>query len=371
MRLPAVLTLIATIAVALACVDATGPATLVIDHGGLGLSIVVDAHENLHAALRRNGFVYASCAAPCLGGMFWREGAIDAFDLTDPAIAVDQTERRHAVFAATTGLFLGYETCTTSCGAAASWSYTEIGGGPYAQPDGLSAALAVDATGRVHISHVGPNGLRYSRCDSDCTTSTNWHTVDLPLVAGYGDYPGQTAIAVDSTGRVHIALPSATFGLRYATCLTNCLSDTSWHYATLPAGFGGYVSLAVASQGVFVAGGFPRMHVESCALGCDVAANWDTVTLGAAAFTVTAGSHALAVERSGRLHVAYLAADSETASRYRIGYAVCDRACSTATSWRTQDIMMGSEAAIAVAADGGVHMLLRDERGAVRYLGIH
>ena len=117
--------------------------------------------------------------------------------------------------------------------------------------------------------------------------------------------------------------------------------------------------------------GPPHMHVGTCATACDVAANWDTVTIDPAAFTTPGGFHALAVEPSGRAHVAYLAADSLVPSQFRIRYAVCDSACNKAASWRAKTVTTGTEAAITVGVGGTVHMLFRDNQGAVRYLPIH
>jgi hypothetical protein len=299
--------------------------------------------------------------------MTWREDTINPFDTSDPAIAVDATGRRHVVFAATLGFFLAYETCNASCGTAGGWSYASVEPSPDSLSDGFDVGIAIDGAGHLHVSHVGPNGLRYSRCDSACSTYTNWRTVGLPLVASGGDYRSQTAIAVDSTGRVHIAI-----GLRYADCATNCLSDASWHFVTPPGSGERVVSLATDPGGrVFLVAGPPHMHFGMCAGACDIAANWDTVTIDPAVLTTPGGFHALAVEPGGRIHVAYLAADSPFANQFRIRYAVCDSACGTATSWRIRTVATGTEAAITVDVGGTVHMLFRDSQGVVRYLPIH
>src|SRR2546426_45762 len=71
---------------------------------------------------------------------------------------------------------------------------------------GYSASLAVDGSGRLHVSYADfTNGdLKYATCAADCTSPSSWQTTALDHTGNLGgeDY---TSLAVDASGGVHVS----------------------------------------------------------------------------------------------------------------------------------------------------------------------
>jgi hypothetical protein len=69
---------------------------------------------------------------------------------------------------------------------------------------GLYTSLAVDAGGRLHVSYQDwTNGhLKYATCAADCALTANWQaaTVDAAGSVGFS-----TSLAVDGSGRLHVS----------------------------------------------------------------------------------------------------------------------------------------------------------------------
>jgi hypothetical protein len=121
---------------------------------------------------------------------------------------------------------------------------------------GLYTSLAVDASGRLHVSYYdGTNAdLKYATCAADCALTANWQAATVDAAGNVGFY---TSLAVDAGGRLHVSYYDGTNGeLKYATCAAACELAANWQTVTVDAdGLAGFfTSLAVDASG--------RLHVS-------------------------------------------------------------------------------------------------------------
>jgi hypothetical protein len=203
-------------------------------------------------------------------------------------------------------------------------------------------SLAVDATGRVHVAYSqdGISNLRYATCAADCAQTANWShtTVDTTSNSGFFNSFNVGAGALHIVYQVY----SGQGKLRYATCTASCLLTASWQTVTIDsAGNTGHDgSLAVGQAGqlhvtylesVAVPGGRWRLKYASCTDGCTDPASWASAILDSAVF-VDASSRALAVDGTGRLHLAYQKTDS--IGQTPVVYATCAASCTDPASWQ-------------------------------------
>lgn len=295
------------------CATSANWAMLAVDQtGDVGAhtSLAVDATGRLHVGYddATNGNLkYATCAASCTSVANWKTITVDPSGfVAEPSLAVDAGGRVHVAYLHAFG-FLMYATCAASCTTAANWQAAvpdasgNVGGG---------VSLAVDAGGRVHVSYNDAvNGdLDYATCAANCTTTANWASVavDQP-----GDVGAMTALAVDATGRVHVGYWDSTNGdLKYATCVSSCGTAANWKLLAVDESgtVGSAPSLAVdASERVFVSyyayGSSGALKYTTCAANCAAAASWQLVFADQAG-SVGAGS-SLAVDRHGAVHIGY------------------------------------------------------------------
>ena len=248
--------------------------------------------------------------------------------------------------------------------AAHAWSFTTRTWQPVAVDQtgvvGTFTSLAVDGSGRVHVSYEDDtNGdLKYATCAASCTTAASWHTVTVDQVGSVGQ---EGSLAVDGDGRVHVSYFDLTNAdLKYATCAASCTTATSWQTVAVDqAGdVGDYSSLAVDGDG--------RVHVSyldftnsdlkyaTCAASCTTATNWQTVPVDQSGGYDTS----LGVDGNGRLHVSY-----QDQTNYDLKYATCAASCTIATSWQTavvddhrQSGLVGWYTSLAVDGNGAVHV---------------
>src|SRR5207244_1182118 len=159
-------------------------------------------------------------------------------------------------------------------------------------------SLAVDGSGRVHVSYSdGTNvDLKYATCAASCTTAANWQTVVVDQTGFVGAY---TSLAVDGSGRVHVsyqgdadpqyptraaagagpALPSSahvtTVHLTCAPCADSFAPAPTWHTVAgaRPGFVGAYTSLAGhGSRRLHVSyQGHADLKYATCPAGCTVA----------------------------------------------------------------------------------------------------
>src|SRR5437667_55015 len=146
----------------------------------------------------------------------------------------------------------------TALPAAHAWSFTTRTWQPvvFDQSGGDYTSLAVHGSGRVHVSYwYGTNGdLKYATCAANCTTAANWEAVAVDQDQIVGVY---TSLAVDASGRVHVSYYDETNGdLKYATCAASCTTAANWQSVAVDqSGFvGPYTSLGVDGSG--------RVHVS-------------------------------------------------------------------------------------------------------------
>src|SRR5205809_594302 len=173
----------------------------------------------------------------------------------------------------------------TALPAAHAWSFTTRTWQPVAVDQtgtvGRYSSLAVDASGHVHVSYFDDTNveLKYATCAASCTTAANWQTVVVDQTGFVGAY---TSLAVDGSGRVHVSYQGDA-DLKYATCPAGCTVAANWtNVAVDQTGYAGaYSSLAVDGSGRLHVGYFEEtkgdLRYATCAADCTTAANWQTV----------------------------------------------------------------------------------------------
>jgi len=233
-----------------------------------------------------------------------------------------------------------YAMCDRACTFLGSWQRGVLDMGELAAgPDGAVHAARTLATG----------GFVYARCVADCTTRASWDTAVVDAGADTGTIVGLTA---DRVGRLHV-LYTIGATMKYATCTSGCTAPPSWTVglgpdSTRAAGVGALVAGAAGDLHVAyldpdsatladtIAGTFPmEMMYGACSSACTSASSWHLVSLGTAGVPLGGASRrtpALAVDRGGRLHLAYL---SGTLFQPRVSYATCAANCGAATAWTT------------------------------------
>lgn len=186
----------------------------------------------------RNGFGWqARSNEACLGTApstgDWRIERVAAGRW--PALAIDATGELHACFAGAGGLGI---------------SYLRIG--PGRTPETVDAdgqaqcALAVDASGAVHVAYLSRFGLRHAKRSAGAWTAA---TVDAQALVGTRRFDGP-ALALSADGQPRIAYRRPTSGGPVA--LTLALHDGGgWRFdPTAIAGLVGPRSLAIDATGV-------------------------------------------------------------------------------------------------------------------------
>jgi Big-like domain-containing protein len=341
-------------------------------------SLVVDGSGRRHVTYYNaaiGNLEYVTCTSRCTvpQGVYesWGSGTtVDSLGSVGhhTSLGVDGDGRLHVSYLDNTNGNLKYATCAGpgACNLAANWQATTVDTSGFV---GRFTSLAVDASGRLHVSYVDDTkqDLKYATCVSACTTGASWQVVTVDSLAVVEQH---TSLVVDASGRLHVSYPTSGV-LKYATCAAPCTTTARWQAATVDASFAGaYTSLAVVASG--------RLHVSytdaatqdlkyaTCAGACATAANWQAVTLE------TAGSDgqfpSLAVDGRGRIHVAFY--DFASAD---LKYATCAAACTTATSWRMVVVdaagFVGTHTSIAVGNSGHIHVSYRDAtNSALKYI---
>ena len=336
-------------------------------------SLAVDASGHVHVSYfdDTNGELkYATCAASCTTAANWQSIAVDQGGVGAYAsLALDRSGGLHVSYSDVSLNDLKYATCAASCTTAGNWATVAVDQSGFV---GDYTSLAVDGSGRVHVSYSdGTNvDLKYATCAASCTTAANWQTVVVDQTGFVGAY---TSLAVDGSGRVHVSYQGDA-DLKYATCPAGCTVAANWtNVAVDQTGYAGaYSSLAVDGSGRLHVGYFEEtkgdLRYATCAADCTTAANWQTV---AADETGDIGySASLAVDGSGRLHVSY--ADFTNGD---LKYATCAADCTSPSSWQTTALdhtgNLGGEdyTSLAVDPSGGVHVSYFDDtNGDLKYI---
>jgi hypothetical protein len=253
----------------------------------------------------------AALSAPAVWGFTtraWQAVTVDAAGSVGffTSLAVDAGGRLHGSYYDDTNRDLKYAACPARCDLAHNWRAATVDA---AGSVGLYTSLAVDASGRLHVSYEDRtnSNLKYATCAADCALTANWQAVTVDAAGSVGWY---TSLAVGAAGRLHVSYWDTTNDdLKYATCAADCDAAAGWQAVTVDAAgsVGWYTSLAVDAGG--------RLHVSyqdwtnghlkyaTCAADCALTANWQAATVDAAGSV--GFSTSLAVDGSGRLHVSY------------------------------------------------------------------
>ncbi|MCP2504817.1 MAG: putative Ig domain-containing protein, partial [Candidatus Poseidoniaceae archaeon] len=114
---------------------------------------------------------------------------------------------------------------------------------------GKHPSIAVDSNNYVHISYYNDsnNDLKYTTCSSSsCSTASSWSNTSIDTPGGVGQYP---SIAVDSDNHVHISYwDDPNNDLKYATCSSSCLTESSWSSTSIAGNVGKHSSIAIDSN---------------------------------------------------------------------------------------------------------------------------
>ena len=117
------------------------------------------------------------------------------------SIAIGRDGRRHISYFNGAGSDLRYATCSSGCAQAANWEKVTVDEGSAQM--GLNNSLAIGPDGLIHISYYdrANDDRRVVCCVSDCTKPWNWTKVRV-ATGPVGPY---TSLALEASGRVHVS----------------------------------------------------------------------------------------------------------------------------------------------------------------------
>lgn len=199
-----------------------------------------------------------------------------------------------------------------------------------------SQSIAVNSSGKVHISYCNDKGFKYAT-----NTSGSWE-VETVVSGGNFQYVAASSIAVNSSGNAHI-IYSDTNGCRYVTNASG-----SWEVEMPP--FGGYrVSIAVDSSN--------KVHISGCSpSGCSPVfyatkenGSWISEPVDDGCCQCEALFTSIAVDSSGKPHISYTAVSEKGCSEGEVSkYATRDNG-----SWSITELDTGEyySAGNAIAVD--------------------
>lgn len=254
----------------------------------------------------RHGYCPGACQIPAnwqVGSLFHgyiggKNGAVSV------PMAADSSGRLHLIyFPSATPSGLRYAECVGICGDSAAWSSVQIDSSfPF-----LALALVTSSGGTNHLVYsVFPTlRLRYATCNAVCTDSTSWTAFDIDTLAVNG-----VALALAASGRLHVAyLVGDT--VHYTTCTSNCTTAGAWQSVSL-----GKPSTAVAIADrdgvVYVATNEGHVTVWRCSTSCFSAAGWQSISVDSArgegflAFAFDSVGHAVVASTSTSLQLTHL-----------------------------------------------------------------
>lgn len=204
---------------------------------GSQAALSVDAAGNPHVLYKTSDnavsadndiLAYATCAQPCLNEANWSIGYLFLIGRgfqSRYAIDTDSASRPRVAFY--TGSLvtndpaqanvLAYGWCDAACTDGSNWGSAFVGTG---QHDGWAPDLALDGSGRPHISYYNDGSgyeIGYAHCTADCETGSGAWTVghlESPLTypsviqagcqSAFWYVTAPTALALDSAGGPHI-----------------------------------------------------------------------------------------------------------------------------------------------------------------------
>ena len=199
-----------------------------MDGQGHPAFVYTDTTQNNHP-----GTFYMSCQANCTDSNQWTETPLHTAELFDKVTLAfspsGQPRLAFGFFDENIDLYLSYAQCDSNCTDGANWT-----GMPLVQIHGTAKfSLAVDSDGQPRLGvYTGsyaytpfqPQKLLYLWCDSACTSGSGWFFTDtgMPFAAGDG-----VNLVLDGLDRPRMSFETATQGLGYAWCNTDCESDNA------------------------------------------------------------------------------------------------------------------------------------------------
>jgi hypothetical protein len=325
-----------------------------------GASVAVDAAGGIHVGFSAYTPVggtwpayYAYCASNCTAFAHWTTVSVGNLGGWGgyTRLALDTAGHPRLLWfsqpsISDPGVFQ-YAECNSACTNAAQWTKVNLAtvsvGTSY-----YSRYFALDQQGHPRYLYTDTNtnhtGTYYVYCDTNCTSATQWHEVQINSAFLLYDF----SLAFDTAGGAHIAYRDATGfpdNLGYAECAA-CGNAAGWHSTLLVSmGWGAAFSLRLDAQNrprlAFYTGDLGSGDLNNkvlvyvwCNAACTQEANWDNYALGLPA---NYGSEVdMALDPQGHPHMAYYV-DNVSTSSYGLGYAVCTANCETHTAvWQDQ-----------------------------------
>jgi hypothetical protein len=276
-------------------------------------------------------------------------------------VAVDSRGGLHAAYAGYVGYgsvspgYYMYCDGSAKCTNPDAWKGVMFGS---AKEDYIvKVELALTAAGQPRLLLYNDyNGriFSYAACNADCANPANWAVADITRVQWDTDLDtfeySYHAFALDPQGRPRFIYEdhygSIHNGLYYVFCDAGCTDSANWYEENISAG-PDYDGDRVQTPALkFTSQGQPRIITQlysvdqslpegvyyfSCDAGCDQKANWQRTRIfdrgnGHASWT-------LALDAQNRPRVAFYQGEMPGGAGYRLYYAWCNSACTSAASW--------------------------------------
>ena len=310
-------------------VDASGDvgqfASLSVDSGKPRIAYYDNSNKDLK---------YAACDSSCTTASNWTKISIDtAGDVGSYAsLALDSEKPRIAYYDGGGNKDLKYASCDSSCTTAANWTAVTVDS---SGDVGNYASLALDGV-KPRIAYYeagGPKDLKYASCDASCTTVANWTKISVDTSGDVGNY---ASLALDGANpRIAHYDSVNNRDVRYSSCDSNCTTASNWTSVSFDTSgdVGSYASLRLDS-------GKPRVSYSdstnndlkyaTCDTSCTTASNWTKVSVDT---TGSVGQYTSIALDSSKSRVSYFDSTNND-----LKYATCDTACTTVANWSTGSI---------------------------------
>ena len=245
------------------------------------------------------------------------------------SMAIDSNNRVHIVYSSELGL-------TYATNAQGTWAITSVGWGVVQEMDSTSLALALDTSGKIHMSYFEITRLNADLPVGNLKYATNasgsWETTILDADVDVGHY---TSIAVDGEGKVHISY--ASIGLNYATNASG-----SWVSTIVDNAQCVYNSIAADTLG--------SIHISYISYAVDEGLKYATNTSGSwisvRVDDYGKGNTSIAVDDLGSAHVSYISRTGQGGLSFPTYYAT-----NVSGSWVTTMIEDGGWDSNSIALD--------------------
>ena len=281
----------------------------------------------------------------------WEIESVDASkylkDLFQRAIAVDGSSNPHIAYGGDHLYYAYYD--------GSIWHYEMVD----ASPDvGSYASLAIDASGKVHISYyerIYDEDDEYGNLKYATNASGAWVTTTIDSDGVVGLY---TSIAVDSSDMVHISYISYydydNYDLKYATNASG-----EWVTTTVDEFVGGYTSIAIDSD--------DKVHIsyydydnDDLKYATNVSGEWVTTTVDSDG--AVGGYTSIAIDSGDKVHISYYDYDN-----YDLKYAT-NASGKWVTTTVDSDGAVGLYTSIAIDSGDKVHIsYYEDGYGNLKY----